>query len=136
MFTMEVTDYLGNIHSLSYVSEPSDEQKAEIIFSYSLEAKKAKDKEVFKAKVVYSKYMVDEIVFLLSQKNAELNKDSAFVTSMFQTLIPIKEMLNAGSYALAKQTILQVMPAYGADYSAIFQDIVDDIDKFNLEHGL
>lgn len=34
---MEVTDYLGTVHTLNYVTEPNDEQKQEIIISYSQE---------------------------------------------------------------------------------------------------
>jgi hypothetical protein len=133
---MEVTDYLGAVHTLNYVSEPSQEQKEAIIYSYTLEAKNEKDKNIFKLKLEHSKYMVDEIIYLLSKKNSELGKDSAFIVGMFQALIPIKEMLNAGSYTLARSAISQAQAAYGSDYTAIFQDVIDDIDEFNSEHGL
>jgi hypothetical protein len=136
MFEMQVTDYLGVVHTLRYVTEPSEEQKADIIASYSLAAKEVRDKAVFMKKLEYSDYMVKEIVYELQKRNLSLGKTSAFIQSMFSQLIPIKELLMAGSYGMGKAAIQQAQAAYGTDYTDIFQEVIDDIDRFNLENGL
>jgi hypothetical protein len=130
MFEIQVTDYLGTVHTLQFVTEPSEEQKQEIIYSHSLEYKQKKDKEDYFKRCDHGKYIAEECAYLLSSKNIELNKSNTFIDAMMTNVIPVKNLLEVGSLNRSRQIIVQLQAYYGADYTAIFQDAIDDIDNF------
>jgi hypothetical protein len=45
-------------------------------------------------------------------------------------VIPVKMLLEAGALARAREAIIQLQMYYSSDYTAIFQDGIDDIDRF------
>jgi hypothetical protein len=130
MFEMQVTDYSGTVHTLQFVTEPNEEQKQEITYSYSLEYKNIKQKEAYFARCAQGKYIADECAYLLSMKNIELNKDDSFIDQMMTMVIPVKMLLEAGALSRAREAIIQLQMYYSSDYTAIFQDGIDDIDRF------
>jgi hypothetical protein len=88
-----------------------------------------------KKKREYGLYISNEMIELLGARNKILGLTGTQVTSMLSQLAPVRALLETGALGTARGYITQFKAAF-PNHADIFQDGIDDINKFEVEHGL
>jgi hypothetical protein len=88
-----------------------------------------------KKKREYGLYISNEMIELLGARNKILGLTGTQVTSMLSQLAPVRALLETGALGTARGYITQFKVAF-LNHADIFQDGIDDINKFEAEWGL
>ena len=88
-----------------------------------------------KKKREFGIYVAAEAIDLIGARNKILNLTGAQVTAMLTNLMSVKALLETGALSTARYYINQLKAAYPT-HEDIFQDGIDDINRFEQEFGL
>jgi hypothetical protein len=83
----------------------------------------------------FGDYLVAEFTDSIGARNKVLNKTTQEIISVLTNLQSIKALLEGGALGTARSMITSIKAAY-PDYGDIFQDGIDDINRFEAEFGL
>jgi hypothetical protein len=93
------------------------------------------ERELATKKREFGIYLVAEFTDSIAARNKILGKTTQQVISVLTNLQSVKAVLEGGALATARSLIVSLKTSY-PDYDDIFQDGINDINKFESEYGL
>jgi hypothetical protein len=93
------------------------------------------ERELARKKREFGNYLVAEFTDDIGARNKVLNKTTQQIVAVLTNLQSIKALLEGGALGTARSMIASIKTSY-PDYDDIFQDGIDDINRFESENGL
>ena len=86
-------------------------------------------------KLEFGTNLVKHVIGKIGARNKILNKTSIQITALMNQLLPVKFLLETGALATARDACSQLKFVY-TEYSDIFNEIIAEINHFEINHGL